>query len=343
MFTLTQADRESVLLPQLIELTEHHRLHCPEYARILDALGHPAGHRYRRIADLPWLPVRLFKRYALRSIAADEVFGVLTSSGTTGERSRIYLDRAAAADQQRMLAQTLAAVIGPRRMPMLIVDSRSVLDRGGPLSTRRAAVLGMMTYGTRHTFLLDATGALDLAAVRGFLAEHGHQPFLVYGFTAMVWTWLRATARDPSVDLGNAILIHSGGWKTLAHEGVDNAEFRRQLAAAGVRRVHNFYGMAEQIGTIFLEGTGGFYCPDFADVIVRDPATWSEVPPGTPGVVQVISTLPRSYPGHLLLTEDTGVVHGVDDGDRPGKRFSVLGRLPRAEPRGCSDVPAGSG
>jgi len=35
------------------------------------------------------------------------------------------------------------------------------------------------------------------------------------------------------------------------------------------------------------------------------------------------------------------VVDGVDDGDWPGKRFRVLGRLPRAEPRGCSDTYAG--
>jgi hypothetical protein len=40
----------------------------------------------------------------------------------------------------------------------------------------------------------------------------------------------------------------------------------------------------------------------------------------------------------VLLTEDLGVVHGIDDGDWPGKRFSVLGRLPRAEARGCSDT-----
>jgi hypothetical protein len=44
----------------------------------------------------------------------------------------------------------------------------------------------------------------------------------------------------------------------------------------------------------------------------------------------------------VLLTEDLGVVHGIDDGDWPGKRFSVLGRLPRAEARGCSDTYQGA-
>ena len=94
------------------------------------------------------------------------------------------------------------------------------------------------------------------------------------------------------------------------------------------------------IGVVYLEGPEGdsLYCPDFADVVIRDPETWRELPPGQPGLIEVVSTLPESYPGHLLLTEDLGVVHGIDDGHWPGKRFSVLGRLPRAEARGCSDT-----
>ena len=67
-------------------------------------------------------------------------------------------------------------------------------------------------------------------------------------------------------------------------------------------------------------------------------ARWREAPIGTPGVIEVLSTLPTSYPGNVLLTEDLGVLHGIDDGDWPGKRFSVLGRLSRAEARGCSDT-----
>ena len=102
-------------------------------------------------------------------------------------------------------------------------------------------------------------------------------------------------------------------------------------------------GMVEQVGSVFLEGEDGYlYAPNFADVIVRDAETWDELPAGKPGVIQVLSTLPESYPGHAILTEDLGIVHGVDDGrcGRRGKYFSVLGRVPRAELRGCSDTHA---
>ena len=192
--------------------------------------------------------------------------------------------------------------------------------------------------------MLDEDERPDRAAVEQFLAKHGNAPFLIFGFTFMTWLYLYQVATEAGLDLSQGIMIHSGGWKKLTDQAIDNAEFRRRFAAdTGLRRIHNFYGMVEQIGVVFLEGESGnsLYCPDFADVIIRDPVTWKEAPVGTPGVIEVLSTLPRSYPGHVLLTEDLGIVHGIDDGDWPGKRFSILGRLPRAEARGCSDTFTG--
>ncbi|GAA2312035.1 acyl-protein synthetase [Nonomuraea roseoviolacea subsp. roseoviolacea] len=335
VFTLTADEREWTLAPRLAELTERHRHACPPYGRILAAIGSHGP--YERVAELPWLPVRMFKTHELRSVPKEEVFRVLTSSGTTGQRpSRVHLDRKAAAAQPRMLAATLREVLGERRLPMLIVDTRSVV-RATTLSARGAGVLGMMNLGRDHTFVLDDGGEVDAAAVRAFLARHGGGPFLIFGFTFMVWLHLR----ELGLDLSRGVLIHSGGWKKLADLAVGAAEFRGRLASeCGLTRVHDFYGMVEQIGTIFLEGPegDGLYCPDFADVVIRDPETWQEAPPGVPGLIEVVSTLPTSYPGHVLLTEDLGVVHGVDDGTWPGKRFSVLGRLPHAEARGCSDT-----
>jgi len=342
VFTLPQAAKEQLLLKELSDLVDHHRANCAPYERILSASGFTAA---ASIAELPWLPVRLFKNLELKSIPDDEVFKVLTSSGTTGEVSRIYLDKAAAATQTRQLGATLQTVLGPKRLPMILVDTKSLLKDRRSFSARGAGVLGMATFGRDHAWALDEAGAPDLPALRAFLAKHGDEPFLIFGFTYLVWLHLYEVAKQHGLDLRNGILIHSGGWKKLVDQAVSPEEFRRRLAAdVGLTRSHNFYGMVEQIGTIFLEGPSGdsLYCPDFADVVVRDPRTWAELPPGEPGLLEVVSTLPTSYPGHVLLTEDLGVVHGVDDGDWPGKRFSVLGRLPRAEARGCSDTYQGA-
>lgn len=346
VFTLPEQRRAGDLLGRLVELTERHRARSRAYANILAATGHGPGREYDSLADLPWLPVRMFKTQVLKSIPDDEVFRVLTSSGTTGDVSRVYLDREAAATQTRMLSRTIQEVLGPRRLPMLVADTRSVTRDRTALSARGAGVLGMVNFGRDHVWVLDEAGAPDLAAVHAFLDRYGDRPFLVFGFTYMVWLYLYELARDNGLDLSNGVLIHSGGWKKLTDRAVDNAEFRRAFQAdTGLTRIHNFYGMVEQIGVVYLEGAegGSLYCPDFADVVIRDPETWRELPPGRPGLVEVVSTLPESYPGHVLLTEDLGVVHGIDDGTWPGKRFSILGRLPRAEARGCSDTFAGGG
>jgi len=225
--------------------------------------------------------VRLFKNLELKSIPDDEVFKVLTSSGTTGEVSRIYLDKAAAATQTRQLGATVQTVLGPKRLPMLLVDTKAMLKDRRSFSARGAGVLGMSTFGRDHVWALDNDGHVDLDAIRGFLEKHGGAPFLIFGFTYMVWLHLYEVARDHGLDLSNGILIHSGGWKKLVDQAVSPEVFRERLAEVGLVNTHNFYGMVEQIGTIFLEGPSGgsLYCPDFADVVVRDPAMTAATAP----------------------------------------------------------------
>ena len=115
--------------------------------------------------------------------------------------------------------------------------------------------------------------------------------------------------------------------------------------------MHNFYGMAEQIGTVFVECEHGFlHAPNAADIVVRDPATWEVAADGEIGVAQTVSALPESYPGHSILTEDFARVEAVDNCPcgRPARRCPFLGPRPRgraprlqrhgAEPRGCGRV-----
>jgi hypothetical protein len=64
------------------------------------------------------------------------------------------------------------------------------------------------------------------------------------------------------------------------------------------------------------------------------------VAPGERGLVQVCSVLPTSFPGFLVLTEDLGEVIGYDGCPcgRRGTSFRFVGRVPKAEARGCGNV-----
>jgi len=344
LYGLPQADKDARLLAGLNALTAHHRRACPPYRRLTDVLGGgdaPAA----RVAAVPWLPVGLFKSHRLVSVPDERITTTLTSSGTTGQLpSRIFLDADTARRQSRALARIMTHVLGPKRLPMIVVDTKGLLKDRTAFSARGAGVLGMMTFGAQPFFALDDDMTLDRAGLEAFLARHGGAPFLVFGFTYMVWAYFYEQVKDAGLDLRHGVLIHSGGWKKLVERAVDNPVFKSRLAAAtGLTRVYNFYGMVEQVGSVFLEGDDGLlYPPAFADVIVRDPMTFAEVPVGTPGVIETVSLLPTSYPGHALLTEDLGVIEHVDRDTcgRLGKAFRVLGRVPRAELRGCSDTHA---
>ena len=341
-YSLRQSEKERVLMPLLNHLTSHHRAHSSSYARLLDAV-YPHSQEAQSLDEVPYLPVGLFKTHRLLSIPEDQIFKTLTSSGTTGQQvSRIFLDSETARRQTVALSRILQHVLGPDRLPMLVIDTSALIKNRNEFSARGAGVLGMMNFGRNHVYALDAGMHLDRAAVRAFLDRFGGAPFLMFGFTFMVWKYFFEPIRDLGLDLSHGILIHSGGWKKLADQAVDNATFKARLhAATGLSRIYNFYGTVEQIGSVYMEGDDGFlYPPNFADIVIRDPRTWEPAPVGEPGVIQVLSALPLSYPGHSILTEDLGVIYSVDSGagGRFGKAFSVLGRVPRSEVRGCSDT-----
>ncbi|MEZ5296219.1 MAG: hypothetical protein R2697_08105 [Ilumatobacteraceae bacterium] len=342
LFGLSQPEREKRLAPILRELTEFHIARCPEYARIVDAFFPDPGST-EGLASVPWVPVGLFKRHTIKSVPDDQVFKRITSSGTTGQTpSQVVVDRTTAKRQTRALTSIMTDVLGPGRRPMLVIDTEAILAGRTGRTARAAGVVGLMTLGRDHSFALDASMRPDIARVTDFATEHTGRPTLIFGFTFMVWKYLVQEFGTTGIDLSGATLVHSGGWKQMESEKVDNETFKRELRDRfGIDHVVNFYGMAEQVGSVFVEGDEGLlHASAFADVIVRDPLTWEPLPVGQEGVVQVLSCVPTSYPGHSILTEDTGVIESIDTPGDPfgGKAFRITGRLPQAELRGCSDT-----
>jgi phenylacetate-coenzyme A ligase PaaK-like adenylate-forming protein len=336
------------LLARLKALDAAHHEHCAPYAQMIDAL-HPDWREADSLEALPWLPVGVFKRQRLVSVEDSAILRELRSSGTTGSMpSRVFLDRETAALQTRALASIVADFIGRERRPMLVIDQNDLLKSAAALSARGAAVLGFANFGRQHLYALKPDLSLDVDALRNFLARFEAQPLLLFGFTFMVWRDFLDAIERQGVDVKlppGSVLIHGGGWKKLVERRVDNEAFKRRLSGTlGLEHVHNYYGMAEQVGSIFMECEHGrLHVPGYAEVIVRDPVTLAPCALGETGVIQVLSELPGSYPGHSLLTEDLGAVLGEDDCPcgRHGRTLRVESRLPRAEVRGCSDTRPG--
>lgn len=348
-YFLEKYDKHEILSRRLLELSKQHYQKCSAYKRIVDA---QRGDLENTVSyyDLPFLPVRLFKELDLKSVPDSEVFKTMTSSGTTGQKvSRIFVDKVTANYQQKTLAKIVSSFTGAARMPMLIIDSPSVIKNRAMFSARGAGILGFSIFGKDKEYALDEEMKLDIDKVRLFLQKHKGEQIFLFGFTFMIWQHfykelLGLEQTGEALDLSNGILIHGGGWKKLAGEAVSRREFHDCLKrVCRLDRVYDYYGMVEQTGCIYMQCEfGHFHASIFSDIIVRKPEDFSITGIGEKGILQVVSGIPESYPGHSLLTEDEGILLGEDDCPcgRKGKYFTVIGRIQNAEIRGCSDTYA---
>ncbi len=361
-FSVSQAEKEAFFTDELTRLSEYHRRSCKAYDDICHGLNQ----------QMPYLPVALFKDLELRSVPEEEVVRQVTSSGTSGQQvSRIFLDGPTAELQRWALASITGDFIGGKRMPMLIIDSPDVLRDRRKFTARGAGILGFSMMSSKRFYALDADMNLDMEQIEAFLdaakestarisdtarsastgiaaaplrGDSSVRPSFAFGFTFMIWAYfVQALQREGrTLDLGGCHLIHGGGWKKLQDQKVSDEVFQKTLReVCGIERVSDYYGMAEQTGSIFMQcEQGHLHASIYSDIEILDPVDFSPCPKGERGLIALRSWIPGSYPGHLLLTEDEGRILGTDDCPcgRKGKYFEIFGRIKKAEIRGCSDT-----
>jgi phenylacetate-coenzyme A ligase PaaK-like adenylate-forming protein len=343
-YSIDYKKKSEILLKHLIQLTEYHKEHSASYKNILDSLNYDENN-VKSIKDIPFLPVSLFKEMDLHSLDIEDIFKVLTSSGTTGQSvSKIFLDKETSILQTKALASIVTKFVGPKRLPMIIIDSKNVLKNRNEFSARGAGILGLSNFGRDHLYILDENMELDIEAFAAFMKKYEGQKILFFGFTFMIWLHLISELKKKNMKFpkNEGILIHSGGWKKLAELSVSNEIFKETVKEyLGIESVHNFYGMVEQVGGVYMEcNEGYFHSSNFSEIIVRNETDWSPQEIGMKGIIQTLSILPKSYPGHSLLTEDVGIIIGRDDCKcgLKGCYFQISGRIPKVELRGCSDT-----
>jgi phenylacetate-coenzyme A ligase PaaK-like adenylate-forming protein len=345
-YSLNKTDKEKLLNPYFSGLSQFHYTHCERYKKMMDVIGFDPYKEYSYY-EIPFLPVRLFKMFDLMSVPHGNIVKTLTSSGTTGQAvSKIFLDGETSASQTKALTRIVSSFLGTKRVPMIILDSESVIKDRSLFSARGAGILGFSMFGSKRIYALNEQMELNIDLLQAFIDQYKGERIFMFGFTFMVYQhfYKELLKTGIKLDLSNAVLIHGGGWKKLISETVSSSKFREMLfSVSGLQSVHDYYGMVEQTGSIYMECEYGYlHSPVFSDVIIRRTHDFSVAGINEKGIIQVLSVLAKSYPGHSLLTEDEGVMLGEDDCScgRLGKYFKIAGRLKNAEIRGCSDTYA---
>jgi len=342
-FSLSKIEKSNLFGEALFSLNSHHYQNCSEYKSILDAMKYDNKTNYN-YEQLPFLPINLFKNYELSSIEKEKIFKTMNSSGTSGQQvSKIYLDKENASLQTKVLIKIVSNVLGSKRLPMLIIDSQNIVKDRNLFTARGAGIIGFSIFGKDVTYALDDNMELDIDNVKNFFLKYKNDKILIFGFTFMIWKCFVKYIHENNLTLPqiNGIVIHGGGWKKLALEKVGNIKFKESIfKICGVKNVINYYGMVEQTGSIFIECPEGYlHCSIFSDIIIRR-NDFSICDFNETGLVQLMSLLPTSYPGHNIISEDLGEIIGIDDCKcgRLGKYFLIHGRAEKAQIRGCSDT-----
>ncbi|MBR6159358.1 MAG: acyl-protein synthetase [Lachnospiraceae bacterium] len=360
-YDLDRESKDKLLTKELLELTRHHRDNCTEYRQFLEASGFDED-KVGTASDIPFFPVRLFKDVDLLSIPREDVFKTMTSSGTTGQRvSKVFVDKETAMIQQKVMLRILGDYWGKKRLPMLVIDSKETVRNRQLFTARGAAIMGLQTAARDIVYALSDDMSLNVAAVKDFLWKYSGQRFIMFGFTFIVWQHLykefesadtvKRQINDEEIelniknyDLSEAFLMTGGGWKRLVSESISQDDFKSRMKEVfGIGHFIDHYAMVEQTGCIYAECEyGHLHASNYSDVFIRDHVDFSVKGIGEKGIIQTVSVLPHSYPGHSLLTEDEGMILGEDDCPcgRKGKYIQIIGRLKSAELRGCSDTYA---
>ena len=343
-FGINKRKKNKIYIDCIKSLSLHHYRCCKKYKKIINNLKFKIKNN-NKLEDFPMLPVRIFKKFDLKSVPEKKIVKKLVSSGTSGqELSKIYLDKKNANNQVRVLGKIMSTILGNERLPMLIIDQNpKILDRS-IFNARSTAIYGFSIFGINHCFLLDKENKIDYISLNNFLKKYGKDKFLVFGFTSLVYENLikKLSVNLLKSNFQNGILIHGGGWKKMEKLNVNSSILKKKLIEKiNLNKIYNYYGLVEQTGSIFIESKkcGYFHTSIFSDIFIRD-KKFNVLKNKKKGLVQLMSLLPTSYPGHNILTEDIGEIIGEDNCKcgLKGKYFLVHGRAKEAEIRGCGDI-----
>lgn len=288
---------------------------CPTYQQLIDHWTFADVND-----DFPFLPVEFFKSHAIKtSVYSEEI--VFTSSGTTGIENAKHFVKSLSW-YKSCFEQSFNKFYGHPVDYAFLCLLPSYLERSGSSLIYMAECFIKQSRYPGSGFFLNN---VDELAAR--LIEHQNKkiPTILLGVSFA----LLDMAEHYKLDIPDIIVMETGGMKGRRKE-ILREELHDVLKNAwGIKSVHSEYGMTELMSQAYSAGDGIFRCPPWMRVVMKDPyEPQRTLPHGSTGLINIID-LGNIWSCGFIATSDLG--KSFPDGS-----FQVLGRLDRAEVRGCN-------
>ena len=332
---------DQLFLQATADCCAFHMARCPQYRAIAEHLGFSPD-QLRTMDDLvrvPMLPTLFFKRHALFSIPERRRVLRSTSSGTTGQMSRIAWEWQDCLHALRMVLRVTRrhGLLSPLPTNYLVLGYQPRRENQTAIS-KTAFGFTFFAPGLRRAYALrwrDGGYALDLPGLIEALMRYSRQPFPVrtMGFPAYTFFFLRELKRQ-----GVRVRLHpasrvcmGGGWKQFYAEKVDKSDLyalAEEVLGVPESRCHEFFGAVEHPILYADCRAHHFHIPVYARVLVRDVKTLAPLPEGEAGLLNLLTPLVRGVPLTSVMTDDLAILHpaGSCPCGCPSPWMEILGR-----------------
>ncbi len=331
MYRMKQHDERQRLLDRIrhvdaasfdelaLEVFRYQAKYNEVYAAFLRLIGcEPKA--VRQADQIPHLPIALFKTWLIQTGSWQPEL-VFTSSGTTGMVPSHHALRNRAWYIENAMRGFATHYGSPANYAWLALLPAYLERQDSSLVFMADAFIRMSRFRESGFFLYELE---EVARRAQQLCAQG-VPVILLGVSFA----LLDLAEQCPVSLSGAIVMETGGMKGRRKELIREALHERLQAAFGVPHIHSEYGMTELLSQAYAKKEGRFHPAPTMKVRaaqITDPLCYERV--GRPGTL-CITDLANIDTVSFIATEDVGRVYA--DGT-----FEVLGRLDRADIRGCN-------
>ena len=314
---------------------------CPDYRRILDEAEFSPDKIYTMddLEGMPFLPTLYLKHHQLFSMPEKNLIIKATSSGTSGAKSEVGFDAGS-------LLRGLDMVMRVGRYHRLwswrpvhyVIFGYEPSRKNKMAISKTAFGFTLLAPALSRTYALRKISSgygLDLEGVQAALVRcaESKAPLRTIGFPAYTYFLLRRMKADGirlKMPPGSLVTL-GGGWKQFYAEQVEKTAFYalvEEVLGIDEEHVVEFFGAVEHPILYTDCRHHHFHVPAYSRVVIRDPDTFTPLPAGRAGLVNLMTPMVKCAPLLSIITDDLGVLHreGCPCGV-PAPWLEIIGRV----------------
>ncbi|ENL4830108.1 acyl-protein synthase, partial [Salmonella enterica subsp. enterica serovar Teko] len=300
--------------------------------------------------DLPPIFANYFKRHLLLSSTGQDALE-LTSSGTSGQKSRMRFDARSIQAAQGMVDHIFRhyewdTPDAPCNYLLLSYEPLETITLGTAYTDQflcKYAPVKKVAYALRNTgkdHEFDPFGVIQ--ALQAFAQDDA--PVRIFGFPAFMWFVLERM-RDmnlPPLTLPpGSLTFFGGGWKAHTDKEIPKAMLYARLGEQlGLpdERCRDGYGSVEHCVPYVECAHHHFHIPVYARAWIRDTSTFEIKGYGKRGFLQFVSPYITSSPVHSVVMSDLAILHRAHECGCGVQTdwFELLGRASQHQGRSCA-------